>query len=281
MEKKIIGIDIGGSTTKIVGYVNGEIFSPLIVKASEPVASVYGAFGKFLTTNKLSINDIEKVMITGVGSSFITDKIYGIPTGRVDEFIAVGLGGQHLSGLSKAIIVSMGTGTALIMADGDKIRHLGGTGIGGGTLLGLSNKMLNLRDFNDIIDTARGGTLTNVDLRISDITVDIVQGLAPDTTASNFGKLSDLATRADVALGIINMVFETIGMFSVFASRLSDTKDVVLTGNLAHVPQTKDVFNRLQDLFDVEFTIPDNAEYATASGAAIAYSKNRPFTIIE
>lgn len=281
MEKKIIGIDIGGSTTKIVGYVNGEIFSPLIVKASEPVASVYGAFGKFLTTNKLSINDIEKVMITGVGSSFITDKIYGIPTGRVDEFIAVGLGGQHLSGLSKAIIVSMGTGTALIMADGDKIRHLGGTGIGGGTLLGLSNKMLNLRDFNDIIDTARGGTLTNVDLRISDITVDIVQGLAPDTTASNFGKLSDLATRADVALGIINMVFETIGMFSVFASRLSDTKDVVLTGNLAHVPQAKDVFNRLQDLFDVEFTIPDNAEYATASGAAIAYSKNRPFTIIE
>lgn len=277
MTKKIIGIDIGGSTTKIVGYVNGEIISPLIVKATEPIASIYGAFGKFISTNKLTLGDIDRVMITGVGAYFITDRIYGIPTGRVDEFLAVGIGGQFLSGLSKAIIVSMGTGTALVIADGNKIKHLGGTGIGGGTLLGLSNKMLNLRNFDDIVDKAKDGELSNVDLTIGDITGDSIGGLAPDTTASNFGKISDLASRSDIALGIINLVFETIGMFSVFASRMSDTKDVVLTGNLINVPQAHDVFDRLHKLFDVEFIVPSHAEYATAAGAAIAFTKNRPF----
>ena len=44
----------------------------------------------------------------------------------------------------RAIIVSMGTGTAYVMADNDKAYHIGGTGAGGGTLLGLSNRMLNI-----------------------------------------------------------------------------------------------------------------------------------------
>ena len=31
----VIGIDVGGSTTKIVGLRQGRMFSPLMVKASE------------------------------------------------------------------------------------------------------------------------------------------------------------------------------------------------------------------------------------------------------
>ena len=36
----------------------------------------------------------------------------------------------------------MGTGTALVAAEGDHAEHILGTGVGGGTLLGLSNRML-------------------------------------------------------------------------------------------------------------------------------------------
>ena len=68
---KIIGIDVGGSTTKIIGFDNNKIFSPMIVKANDPVSSVYGAFGKFLSFNKLALDNIERVMITGDGSSYI------------------------------------------------------------------------------------------------------------------------------------------------------------------------------------------------------------------
>lgn len=266
---KIIGIDIGGSTTKIVGFHNGKIFGPNIVKATDPIASVYGAFGKFMSENDLELKNIDKVMVTGAGSSYIKEKLYGIPTGKVDEFKATGMGGLFLSGLKRSIVVSMGTGTALVMADEADVKHIGGTGVGGGTLIGLSNRMLNVRNFNDLIETAKDGDLSNIDLTIGDITSDLLEGLPPDSTASNFGKISDLATKADVALGIINLVFQTIGMIAVFATRINATSDVVLTGNLANVPQAHIIFQRLGKLFAVNFHIPSNAEYATASGAAI------------
>lgn len=270
---KIIGIDVGGTTTKIVGYEGGNIFCPLLVRATDPVASVYGAFGKFLNEASMSLENIDRIMMTGVGASFIAGDLYGIPTEKVDEFRATGLGGLFLSNISKAIVVSMGTGTAFVMADGDSVEHIGGTGVGGGTLLGLSNKILNVRDFDSLVEAARGGNLANVDLAIGDITRDGVKGLPSETTASNFGKISDLASREDIALGIINLVFQTIGMLAVFATKINGVKDVVLTGNLANVPQSVVIFRTLERIFDISFHIPENAEYATATGAAISHAK--------
>lgn len=274
---KVIGIDIGGSTTKIVGFDDKSMISPLLVRANDPIASVYGAFGKFLNINALKIDDIERIMITGVGSSFINSKLFGIPTARVDEFMAIGMGGLFLSNLSKAIIVSMGTGTALVKAENNTAVHLGGTGVGGGTLLGLSNRMLNVRHFDELIEAAKGGDLSHVDLTIGDISKEIMETLPSETTASNFGKISDLVTNADLAMGIINLVFQTIGMIAVFNTRIDNIKDVVLTGNLTNVPQSEYIFNQLSKLYEVNFQTPQNAEYATAVGAAICFTEGVAF----
>jgi type II pantothenate kinase len=265
----VIGIDVGGSTTKIGGLKEDKLFSPVWVKANDPVASIYGAFGKFIATNKLTLDDIEQVKVTGVGSSYISQPLYGIPTTKIDEFRAIGKGGLFLSGLHQAIVVSMGTGTAFIMADEHGEKHMGGTGVGGGTLLGLSNKMLNVRHFDDLIAMAEGGDLSHIDLNIGDITRDQIVGLPPESTASNFGKISDLATKADTALGIINLVFQTIGMLAVFATRIYGVDDVVLTGNLTNVPQSRPIFEILHRLYQVRFHIPVHAEFATAAGAAL------------
>ena len=80
--KAIIGIDVGGSTTKIVGFRDADnmnestIIKPLFVRATDPLTSLYGAFGKFTDENGLSLSDIECVMVTGVGSSFLEKPIY-------------------------------------------------------------------------------------------------------------------------------------------------------------------------------------------------------------
>jgi type II pantothenate kinase len=274
---KVIGIDIGGSTTKIVGFDNKSMISPLLVRANDPIASVYGAFGKFLNINSLRIEDIDRIMITGVGSSFINSKLFGIPTAKVDEFMAIGMGGLFLSDLKKAIIVSMGTGTALVKAENNTAVHLGGTGVGGGTLLGLSNRMLNVRHFDELIETAKDGDLSHVDLTISDISKEVMETLPSETTASNFGKISDLVTNSDLAMGIINLVFQTIGMVAVFNTRIDNIKDVILTGNLTNVPQSENIFNQLSKLYDVNFRTPQNAEYATAVGAAICFMQGVAF----
>ncbi len=270
-----IGIDIGGSTTKIVGIRDGQVLAPLMVRANDPIASLFGGFGKFIDANSLSLGDVDKVAVTGVGASSVEKPIYGIPTYRVEEFLSNGLGGLRLSGLEEAVIVSMGTGTAFVRADGDGIRHLGGSGVGGGTLLGLSGLMLNIHSIVVLIDTAKDGDLGKVDLTIGDISKNQIGNMPDDRTASNFGKLSDLADRADIALAIINLVFQTIGMLAVFASREFNQSEAVLIGNLSRIPYCRKIFEGLELLHGFKFLIPQNAEYATAVGAALAVDSGK------
>ncbi len=274
----VIGIDVGGSTTKIVGFRDGEneleLIAPQFVRANDPITSVYGAFGKFTSENGLSLSDIDRVMMTGAGSSFVTSPIYGLDCQIVPEFTAVGLGGLYLSGLNKAIVVSMGTGTALIKAekigDSTDIQYLGGTGVGGGTLIGLSKKILGMDTIEHIEQLCEGGNISNVDLRISDISNEkLYPGINVDLTAANFGNLSDIASKSDLALGIVNMVAETIAMISIFAARGHNINDIVLTGNLTTIDPIKEVFAVLRNMFSMNFTIPNNARFSTVIGAAL------------
>ncbi|MDR3238909.1 MAG: type II pantothenate kinase [Clostridiales bacterium] len=268
-----VGIDIGGSTTKIIGIEGGEIRTPMLVKATDPIASLFGAFGKFIDCNSYALSEVEKIMVTGVGASYIQKPIYGLPTAKVEEFLANGLGGLFLSEREEAIIVSMGTGTALVKASQTSIEHIGGTGIGGGTILGLSNRMLNIRDIQLVIQAAQEGDLARVDLMVGDITKDILPNLPPYTTASNFGRISDVATSGDIALGIINMVLQAVGTTAIFATRGTDMHEIVLIGNLTTMPQCAKIFEGLTNLFSIRFIIPQNAEYGTAVGAALAFTK--------
>ncbi len=265
-----IGIDLGGSTTKIVGTHKGKIIKPLTVEANDPVASASGALGKFLNANKLAFGDIQKVMVTGVGASFLEESLLGLPIIKVDEFKALGFGGLFLSGLKKAIIVSMGTGTAYVKAHGRCIKHLGGTGVGGGTISGLSKIMANLTHVDNIIEAASRGRLENVDLSVGDISHIEIGNLPSTITASNFGKMSDQASKEDLCKAILNMVYQVVGMMAVFAARAERDKDVVLSGKLVDVPQARKTFRELEKVYNVRFHVPDHAAYCTAIGAGIA-----------
>lgn len=276
----VIGIDVGGSTTKIVGFREGAsgavtLIDPLFVRATDPITSIYGAFGRFTMENGLSLEDIDRVMMTGVGSSYMSSPIYSLDCRAVPEFSGVGLGGLYLSGLKEAIIVSMGTGTALVHArrredGGTDIDYLGGTGVGGGTLLGLTRRMLGVDTVEHIEQLCEGGDLSRVDLTIKDISRnDQFPGVNYNLTAANFGKLSDLADSHDIALGLANMVAETIAMMAVFAARGHGVRDIVLTGNLTTLSPIRRVFEGLQDTFGVNFLIPENAQFGTVIGAAL------------
>lgn len=270
----VIGIDVGGSTTKIVGYTDGgKLVSMLKVEAADPVTSAYGALGKFVNENSLSLSDVKQIILTGVGSSLFKKDVYGIPTSTVDEFEAIGLGGLALSDKKEGLIVSMGTGTAFVRAGQDGIRHIGGSGVGGGTVLGLCGKLCGATSFKTVVEMSAGGALGRVDLNIQDISKGVISTLTPDTTASNFGKMEDGATHEDLTVGVLNMVFQTIGMMAVFACRNDSVKDVVLTGTLTLVPFAKKVFQSLHKMHGVNFIIPKNAIYATATGAALSYFK--------
>lgn len=275
--RTVIGIDVGGSTTKIVGIrYNGEkmeLIEPMLVRATDAITSVYGAFGKFTMQNNLELSDIDRVLMTGVGASFIDKPLYSLKCEKVSEFNAVGNGGIYLSGLDEAIVVSMGTGTAIMYAKNEGgntvTKYLGGTGVGGGTLLGLSRRMIGVDTVEHFEQLCENGNLDNIDLRIKDMSSDGTFQINQDMTASNFGKLSDIATQSDVALGIANMVGETIAMLSVFAARSYGIKKVVLTGNLTAIDAVARIFEGLEAMFGIEFIIPEKSQFATVIGAAL------------
>ena len=272
----VIGIDVGGSTTKIVGFrrdASGNTrIEPQFVRANDPITATYGAFGKFTDENGIAISDIERVVMTGVGSSHVKRDLYGIECIRVPEFTCIGRGGLFLSGLDRALVVSMGTGTAVVHATrGGEMKYLGGTGVGGGTLIGLSKLLVGAESIDHITEYGADGDLGNIDLRIKDISSeDSMTSLARDMTAANFGNVSDVATKSDIALGIMNMVYETIGMVSVFAARHAGVQDIVLTGNLTRLPFCREKFEELNGMgYGVRFGIPDCAQHSTVIGAAL------------
>ena len=265
----VIGLDIGGSTTKVVGFEGDKLLQFAFVKASDPVAAAYGGIGKFLNINHLKLSDIDKIMMTGVGASYINSDLLEHPTLIAPEFESVGRGGRYISGIDSAIVVSMGTGTSIVYSDKKGTEHIIGSGVGGGTVLGLANRMINVRDFQLISDMSAEGDIGNIDLSIGDISRSEIPGLSSDTTASNFGKVSDSATPQDLALGIVNMVFQSVGTNAVLCARMKNIRDIVFVGSLTKIEQGRATLANFSKLYNVNIRVPNSAEYSTAIGAAL------------
>ena len=276
MNKIVIGIDVGISTTKIVGIDSkGMVVSSLRIKATDPITSLYGAFGKYLHDNKIRLEEVEHVMLTGVGAAYIEENIYGLPTTKAEEFVADGLGAKYESKLDRMIVVSMGTGTSLVKCDGDDISHIGGIGIGGGTLTGLSRLLLKTDDIKNIIDLAMEGDISHINLLIGDISAKPLPGLPMSATASLFSNAKANASREDIAVGLIHMVLQAVGSASILSSLGSGIKDFVMIGNLSLLPQCKEVYSAMEKLYGVHFIIPKYSEFCTAIGAALDYIRKR------
>ena len=273
----ILGSDIGGSTTKIVGLrTDGSVLSMLRVRAEDQVTSLYGALGNYLTSNSLTLKDVRQVVLTGVGASYVKGDIYSLPTCKVDEFSASGTGALALSGQDSAVVVTMGTGTAFMWAEkSGSVRHLCGSGIGGGTLGGLCRKLVGMERFGQIKKLAAQGDLGQVDLTIADITCNPAPTLDPTLTAANFGNLAEDASPADLAAGAVNLVLQAIGTMTVLACQCCDTRTVVLTGSMTTLDQVKPNFENCEKLYGIHYIVPENATFATAIGAGLCSLKKK------
>jgi type II pantothenate kinase len=265
----IVGIDIGSTTTKIVVIKENSIIAKTKTKALDAITSATGAFGKILMENNLDIHDIRKIIITGVGASNIKDDIFGIPTERIDEITAIGVGGKYLSKRDNILITNIGTGTAIIETKNGKISHLGGTGVGGGTIIGLSKLLLDTTNFDHILNLADYGNIEQVDLLVKDIINSNIGFLNKEITASNFGKIQDTTTKEDLSFGIINMVFQVIGMISVFAAKSINCDTIIVTGNGSKNNLGQKILLQIADMYKINFEFPEDAEYTTAIGAAL------------
>lgn len=68
------------------------------------------------------------------------------------------------------LLVSLGSGVSMIKVnDFSSFQRVGGTMIGGGTLLGLANLLTGINDFDTILSLSKQGDNSNVDMLVKDI----------------------------------------------------------------------------------------------------------------
>lgn len=259
--KSILGIDIGSSTTKIIEYKNNRIIDKKIIRHFLSENDLEDFF------SKKNIKEFEKIVVTGIGASKVDLEKYNIPVIKIEEFDAISKGGLYLSNKEEALVVSVGTGTALIQANKEKSKHIGGTGIGAGTLFNFCDRFLDINNFDEIYELSKKGNIEKIDLRIGDITEKEIDTLPKNLTLSNFGKFDKNAKKEDILIGFINMIFEVIGMMATFATINSDIKDIVLIGNITVLPVVKEILKKIENTHNVKFSVYDDAEYAVALGA--------------
>lgn len=276
-----IGIDIGSSTTKIVAFEQERMLEPMVVRADSQVASLYGAFGRYLYENGLDLSNVEGVYITGVGSKHVDKPVYGCPTYKIDEFIATGTGGYYLTDKKEVIVVSMGTGSFFVKVTETEMKHLGGVGLGGGTISGLSAIMLNTDDIHEIAEMSRKGNVAEIDLRIGDLAKEKLPGLNLEVTASNFAKADAQSKQEDVAAGIVHLVLENVCQTAILASINTGIKDYLLIGGLTKFLECRELAQAFKNLWDVEISIPEYSDYATAIGAVIAADQAKPIIAMQ
>jgi len=271
----VAGLDIGASVTKGVLINENKVWALSEVQASDSVASAVGCLGRLLSNSKIKIKDLSQVALTGSISKDLKLDMIELSYKIVDEINAIGIGGLYLSGKKEAIVASIGTGTAIVHAklEGKKyyVEHLGGTGIGGGTMVGLGKLLLNKDKATTILKRARSGDVSRVNLLVQDIVGGPIGRIPANATASNFGKVGDDTRPQDVALGLVIMISEIIVTLTYFAAKQKSLEnDIVFVGRLPSQELFSDRLSQTLETLGGRCVIPLNALYATAIGAAKA-----------
>ena len=220
--------------------------------------------------------------VTGGRHLELGDFIDSMPIVHVNEIEAIGEGTMSLSGLNEkesTIIVSAGSGTACIHAHMGKYTHCSGTGVGGGTVLGLSKLLLGTSDPIEIAALAEKGSESEVDLILEDVVSGPIGQLPSTTTAVNFGKVSKMDreyAREDIAAGIINLVGQTAARIATSVAMMFQANQIVVVGR---APSFNGLRKSLEEAASISgFTphFPENGEYASALGALLVAEKNPP-----
>ena len=220
--------------------------------------------------------------VTGGKHLELGDFIENTPIVHVNEIEAIGEGAMELSGIDKdqsTIIVSAGSGTACIHAHKGQYLHASGTGVGGGTVIGLSKLLLNTDDPSEIASLAENGNESSVDLILQDVVTGPIGQLPPDTTAVNFGKVAkngSTYSREDIAAGIINLVGQTAARIATSVALMFQASEIVVVGRAPSFNGLKSSLEQAASITGFTPHFPKNGEYASALGAMLVAEKNPP-----
>ena len=188
---------------------------------------------------------IEKIDATGGGAykySEIMKNDFGIEFIKHDELRSLIYGYEFMSkynsfyeidnNISKPISSSaltfphisanIGSGVSFLKVTSPfKYERVGGTLMGGGTLIGFSKLIIGIDNYDQILELASKGNSENVDLNLNDIMGGV--GDNENSVISSLGKVpeyaqsgkKDVLRKEDIALSLLNMICSEITQYAV------------------------------------------------------------------
>ncbi len=217
----------------------------------------------------------QRVAATGGGGARLAAEMDALPVTNVPEFSAWARGapllaehrGEKLP--DRYLLVSLGTGTSVLSVTDEVAQRVGGSALGGGTLLGLGKLLLRIDSFADLAALAERGDRRSVDLLVGDIYSGPGDSPLPrDLNAAHFAKL-DSELPEDIAHALMGLVGENIGLICGELARARGAREIVYCGStFAENPALESILDQVSGFYSCQARFLEDGAFCGAVGAA-------------
>ena len=275
--KLLIGLDIGGTLTKICilcdkneSSVNDFLLSNNFEKFDLNSYNLFKTFFKTinfetdffkLVKNLNNIVKINEMDLTGGGAYKYNDiikKNFDIELIKHDELQSLKYGYLFMNNYKSFyeiennnikevpenikfphISANIGSGVSILkISSPEKYERVGGTLVGGGTLIGLSKLIIGIDDYDEIVELASKGNNENVDLTKKDLLKENEELKTDNDIISSLGKVyqyvlngkKDEIKKEDIALSLLNMICYHISQYTVLYAKQSNIDTIYYFG---------------------------------------------------
>lgn len=261
--RAVVGVDVGATLAKIA--TDGDVASGAVLP-SDDLDAVRAA---------VAARRPARVLATGGRASMLGSHVGGAPVTRVPEFEAWARGVAIVAGMTDLalprtyLVACVGTGTSVLRVGDAPVERVGGTAVGGGTLLGLGRLLTPARRFEDLVALAMLGDRRRVDLLVGEVYPgDDAPEPIRHLSASNFAKLASQHP-ADLAHAIVGLVGETVALVAGALAGATGVGTVVYCGTtLVRNPPLVAILRGITEHFGRQSCVLEQAGFGGALGAA-------------
>lgn len=268
-------IDFGASNTDLFAVVDGRT---TMLTQEQRGAPTVASVRVLLADAGVEPAGLGLIAVSGGRHRALPDHIEGTRVVKVGELDAIARGGQALTTGTvmlpgrDLLVVSAGSGTAMVATRGRRYSHVTGTGVGGGTLIGLSRLLLNKVAPEAIDALAQTGDPNGADLALSDVVTGPIGALPSDATAVNFDRLARTSVRpsdADLAAALVTLIAQVIATLAINAARAAQVDHITVTGHLTDMVSIRAAMTRVGEFFGLPLELHAHAGHATVVGALL------------
>ena len=211
---------------------------------------------------------IESISVTGGKHLDLPDNFDGQKIVKKNEIDCIGTGAKRLSQLdSNFLVLSCGSGTACVGFENETATHLGGTGLGGGTIRGLCKLAVQIDDPDEIDDLSKKGSQIG-DYTLKDVISGPIGNLPEDSIAVHVGNLDmiEKLEKEDICRSVIYLVATNIARLAAATAVAAKLNKIVVVGRSPNYFLYKEILTKWIEFSGLEVTFPKNGEFATALG---------------